>query len=258
MQDLRITLIQSNLVWEDRDANLNHFTNKIKPLKGNTDLIVLPEMFTTGFSMNPAPNAETMQGKSVAWMAQTAAETGACIAGSLIIEEAGNYYNRLIWASPQGEILQYNKRHLFTMAGEEKVYTAGAEKLITTLHGWRICPMICYDLRFPVWVRNTEEYDVLIFVANWPAARAQHWQKLLPARAIENQCYAIGVNRIGIDGTEKPYQGDSQIINPMGEEILNLAAADDTATATLSYEALTKTRRYMPFLKDRDGFSMIV
>ena len=258
MQDLRITLIQSNLAWEDRDTNLTNFTHKIKPLQGNTDLIVLPEMFTTGFSMNPAPNAETMQGKSVAWMVQTAAETGACITGSLIIEEGGNYYNRLIWATPQGEILQYNKRHLFTMAGEEKVYTQGTEKLITTLHGWRICPMICYDLRFPVWVRNTEEYDVLIFVANWPAARATHWQKLLPARAIENQCYAIGVNRIGIDGTEKPYQGDSQIINPMGEEILNLAAADDTATATISYETLTKTRRHMPFLKDRDGFELEV
>ncbi len=256
MQDLKIALIQAQLHWENIEANLNMFGEKIKSINEHVDIIVLPEMFSTGFSMNPSKLYESMNGKAVNWMKTIAAKANAVITGSLIIEENGNYYNRLILMRPDGSFEIYNKRHLFSMAGEEKVFSPGDKKLIVAVNGWTICPMVCYDLRFPVWIRNVENYDLLLFVANWPDKRIEHWRKLLQARAIENQCFVVGVNCVGKDGNDIDYSGRTMWINSQGEiqdEIIN---EEKTIIATLNEDSLKFTRRYMPFLNDRDGFEI--
>jgi omega-amidase len=256
MQDLKIALVQSIQHWEDIPANLEMFDQKVKFLNGKADIIVLPEMFSTGFSMNPEKLAETMEGPAVAWMMQAAKSADAVISGSLIIKENGNYYNRLVWMKPDGSMEYYDKRHLFSMAGEEKIYTPGTKKLIVDVKGWKVCPMVCYDLRFPVWIRNAEQYDVLIFSANWPDRRIQHWRKLLQARAIENQCFVIGVNRVGKDGNDFEYRGHSMFIDTQGDIEIEIKDEEKTEIAVLKYDTLKFTRRYMPFLDDMDGFSV--
>jgi omega-amidase len=202
MNDLKITLIQSNLFWENKVKNLEQFSHKIDAISEATDLIVLPEMFTTGFSMSPEKLAENVNGETVKWMKATAHKKNCVVTGSFICEEGGNYFNRLLWVNADGTYSKYDKRHLFSMGDENNHYATGEEKLIVKLKGWKICPLICYDLRFPVWARNTKEasYDVLIYVANWPERRSYPWKTLLLARAIENQSYVIGSNRVGVDG----------------------------------------------------------
>jgi len=256
MQDLKIAMVQTAQYWEDIDANLKHFREKIEAIKEHVDIIVLPEMFSTGFSMNPSKLAESMEGRTIGWMNEMAKSADAVITGSIIIAEHGHYYNRLIWMQPDGQHQYYDKRHLFSMAGEEKEYTAGTKKLLVSVHGWKICPLVCYDLRFPVWMRNTEEYDVLIFTANWPIKRVHQWCKLLLARAIENQCYVIGLNRIGVDGGGFEYTGNSMAVDTQGEIIVEIGNEDKTEIVTLNHEALELTRRYMPFLADRDSFEI--
>jgi len=255
MTDLRITTIQTQLHWENPSANRNKFDTKLKSLAGQTDLVILPEMFTTGFSMKAATLSESMTGETIQWLANHARGLGAVVTGSLIIQENGKYYNRLIWMRPDASFEIYDKRHLFTMADEHLTYTAGTKRLITEWRGWRVCPLVCYDLRFPVWARNADEYDVLIYTANWPTMRAYAWRTLLHARAIENQVYTIGVNRVGKDGNDFPYSGDTMIIEPSGAEILyHKTEVEDVHTTTISYEHLQKVRKKLPFLADRDDF----
>jgi len=213
MNPLKVTLLQAKIAWQDPAANLTHYAGMLENI-GPTDLIILPEMFTTGFTMDPATNAETMGGTAVRWMAERAKAHQAVVTGSLVIEEAGEYYNRLIWMRPDGTCATYNKRHLFAMAGEHEHYVAGRERLVVELNGWRICPMVCYDLRFPVWARNDDAYDLLIYTANWPNRRSYDWNTLLKARAIENQCYVVAVNRVGTDANGHEYNGDSCVIDP--------------------------------------------
>ena len=247
MPDLTVTLIQTELAWEDSGANRRAFEEKIAALEAPTDLIVLPEMFTTGFSMNAAPLAETMAGGAVAWMRDAARKSGADIIGSLIVGEGGRFFNRLVWARPGGEILTYDKRHLFRMLEEEKTYSAGESLLTVEINGWRIRPFICYDLRFPAWSRNIgNAYDLAVYIANWPAKRAAHWKALLIARAIENQCYVVGVNRVGVDGNGLSYSGDSSVIDPAGETLF--CRSDDPAVHTqiLSRECLDTWRSDFP------------
>ena len=267
MKNLAITIIQSNLHWENIDANLKMFSQKISSIKEKTDLIVLPEMFSTGFTMNNKALAETMKGKTVEWMKKTAKEKNCVITGSIITEEKKKYYNRLIWMMPNGKFKTYDKRHLFRYANEQNYYTAGKKKLIVELNGWKICPMICYDLRFPVWIRNrykkdsssplgmTAEYDLLLFVANWPERRNYPREALLLARAIENQSYVIGVNRVGKDGGEINHSGDSVVINPQGEVIHKAKPNEEIIfTETLSYKELQEWREKFPAWMDADRF----
>lgn len=255
MTDLRVTLLQTNIIWEDPEANLAHYFGLMAGLSGSTDLIILPEMFTTGFTMNPADNAEPMDGPAMQWMARQAAATGAVVTGSLVIEEGGKYYNRLIWMLPDGSYQTNDKRHRFAMAGEHEHYEAGSERLIVTYKGWRICPLICYDLRFPVWSRNDDAYDLLIYTANWPDKRSYDWVTLLKARAIENQCYTIGVNRVGTDASGLNYNGDSCVIDPGWLRTLyHVEQVEAVHTEVLSAKHLAEVRRKLPFLRDRDGF----
>jgi omega-amidase len=257
MQNLSITLLQTSLHWQSREANLAMLSEKLGTVSPGTDLIVLPEMFSTGFSMAPAGLAEHMDGPSVAWMREKARLYQVVVTGSLIIEEEGRFYNRLLWVRPDGSFEKYDKRHLFRMAGEDQVYTAGREKLVVELKGWRICPLICYDLRFPVWSRNVgNEYDLLLYVANWPAARAQAWKALLPARAVENLAYCVGLNRIGQDGKGIAYAGDSMVVDPKGQALLSAAQVECMPTLTLSKEELTAYRDKFPAHLDADGFEI--
>jgi predicted amidohydrolase len=259
MNDLKITIIQSNLDWENIDKNLEMFSSKINSIVEPTDLIVLPEMFTTGFSMQPEKLADTMDGRTVQWMKKQATNKNCVITGSFICVENGNYYNRLIWMKPDGSFSVYDKRHLFSMANEHKHYTAGNKKMTEEINGWKICPLICYDLRFPVWSRNTnaDKYDVLIYVANWPERRNHPWKTLLLARAIENQCYVVGVNRIGNDGNEIYHSGDSAVINFKGEIISKTPAHDESVeTITLQHNDLEEFRTQFPVLNDADGFHL--
>jgi omega-amidase len=269
--DLKVSIIQSYLHWENVDENLTMFSEKIDTISETTDIIVLPEMFNTGFSMLSEKFAETMNGKSVEWMAAQSKKADAVITGSLIIQENNNFYNRLVWVQPDGKLYTYDKRHLFRMGDEHLSFSAGKERLIVTYKGWRFCPMICYDLRFPVWARNTNfchpepveaqttnAYDCLIYVANWPEARKKPWSKLLEARAIENQCYVIGVNRIGEDGNGIPCSGNSVIIDPKGEVISNIPENENcTQTRTLSLDELNSFREAFPVTKDGDQFEII-
>jgi predicted amidohydrolase len=254
---LRISVLQSNLHWENASANLKMFANKLIPLAGETDLVVLPEMFTTGFSMNARTLAENMEGKTMNWLHMQAESLNAIVTGSLIVEDKGKFYNRLIWMQPDGHYFYYDKRHLFTLAGEHEVYTAGQERLLVEWNGWRICPLICYDLRFPVWCRNIDEYDLLIFVANWPQRRSYHWQQLLIARAIENQSYVVGVNRVGNDGIGHEYTGNTAVIDFSGNVCCQVAGVENVLTVELSWEAQQNYRSTLPFLEDRDAFKLL-
>lgn len=255
---MRITTIQSSLVWESIEANLQSFEKKIEGLKAQTDIIVLPEMFTTGFTMNPERVTESFKdSKSIDWMKNMAAKTDAAICGSLVLSDNGNYYNRFVWATADGKIEYYDKRHLFTLAGEHIPYTAGEKKLIIEYKGWKICPLVCYDLRFPAWCRNSEDFDIQIFVANWPTKRSHHWKSLLLARAIENQCYVVGVNRVGKDSNDLEYSGDTSIINYVGDILYQKTNEEEVKTIKVSKEKLTKFRNKLNFLADRDKFEII-
>jgi omega-amidase len=265
MSTLTISTIQTSLYWEDKKANLQMLEEKIVSLP-KTEVVVLPEMFSTGFSMKPELLAETMEGETVAWMKKMAAQKRIILTGSVIIEEEGNYYNRLIWMLPTGQYGYYDKRHLFAYAGEHEHYTPGHKRLIASVKGWRLNLLVCYDLRFPVWARQatplTEEdaektpveYDVLVYVANWPERRNHAWKTLLQARAIENQCYVVGVNRVGDDGTGLHYSGDSMIVNPMGEVLYTKAHEEDIHTLTIGKQELEEIRHKLPFLEDADNF----
>jgi omega-amidase len=253
MPDLTVTLIQSDLTWEDVDANLARFDAWLDRLECPTDLIVLPEMFSTGFSMNAPSLAEPMSGRAVKWLRDKAAAIGAVMTGSLMVQENGLYYNRLVWAQPDGDMRIYDKKHLFRYAGEEKVFAAGQRTLTVSLNGWRIRPFVCYDLRFPIWTRNLAlAYDLAIFVANWPARRSEHWRALLRARAIENQAYVAGVNRVGTDGRDLYHDGCSAVVSPSGELLWEEKDTETIRTITLSWEAMEKYRKQFPAWMDAD------
>lgn len=256
MSTLNVTIIQADLVWHDAAGNRKLFATAIESLQAPTDLIVLPEMFTTGFSMDAPALAETMDGDSVAWMRQMAAKTNASICGSIIIADGQLYYNRFICASPTGDLHCYDKRHLFRLADEQDHYAPGNELVTFNLKGWRICPLICYDLRFPVWSRNRDSYDLLLYVANWPDRRHHAWATLLRARAIENLSYVAGVNRTGTDGNDIPYRGGSSIIDYLGEDLANLGDREGTAAANLDLETLTAFRERFAFHADADKFTI--
>ncbi len=253
MQDLMVTLIQADLAWEDIDANLAMFDDHIDDLKEQPDLIVLPEMFSTGFSMDAERLAEDMTGKAVNWLQNKAVQKNLEITGSLMIVDSGKYYNRLVWARPNGDMITYDKKHLFRYANEEKVFTAGQGFITVELNGWRIRPFICYDLRFPAWTRNLDQaYDVALFVANWPARRVAHWRALLRARAIENQAYVIGVNRVGTDGKGHDYDGHSAVIAPTGEVVFEKAVETSRPTIRLDRKVLEDYRAVFPAWMDAD------
>lgn len=257
MTDLRVTLIQISITWENPAANLARYDKLLQHIEGPTDLVILPEMFTTGFTMAAEQHAERMNGLTVKWMENRAVELNAVVTGSLIIEEDGRYFNRLIWMRPDRTYATYDKRHRFAMAGEHERFTAGTERLIVEVQGWRVCPLICYDLRFPVWARNDDAYDLLIYTANWPDKRAYDWNTLLKARAIENQCYVAAVNRVGVDENGHSYSGDSCVIGPGWQHTLWHGAENEaTRTVTLSAMHLAEVREQLPFLADRDDFSV--
>jgi len=251
---MKTALIQVSLSWENPEKNREKLGEKINVISEHVDLIVLPEMFTSGFTMEPNIVAETMQGETIAWLKHLAKAKNTAITGSLVITENDNFYNRLVFVFPSGEIQFYDKRHLFTLAGEDEIYTAGSQKLIVEYKGWKICPLICYDLRFPVFARNIEEYDVLIYVANWPKIRINAWDALLKARAIENMSYAIGVNRIGEDGNKFEYNGHSQAVNFLGEYLMEPVEAKGVFIVELNKAELLLTRKKLNFLNDRDSF----
>lgn len=253
---MKTTLIQAPLIWENPAENLAYFQSKITALNQETDLIVLPEMFTTGFSMNPKAVAENMNGSSVSWMQKMAQTKKCAITGSLIITENDNFYNRLLFVYPSGEVVFYDKKHLFTLAGEDKIYTAGNQKCIIEYKNFKICLLICYDLRFPVFARNTVDYDVLIFVANWPDTRINAWDTLLKARAIENMCYTIGVNRIGTDHSQLNYTGHSQVIDFLGNYLIAPQTTEGVFNCELNKEAMLKVRNKLGFLNDKDAFEL--
>jgi predicted amidohydrolase len=257
---MRISLIQTSLLWENPAANRAMLTEKLAPLKGKTDLVVLPEMFSTGFTMNETLVPETVSGPTVEWMRQMAWQLDAAVTGSLILaDDYGEHrYNRLVWMFPDGTYQVYDKKHLFGLAGEDRHFTAGNSRLTVEWKGWRICPMICYDLRFPVWSRNNpgNPYDLLIYVANWPSRRAHHWRTLLMARAIENQAYAAGVNIYGTDGAGLEYTGDSGVVDFLGTQLVQISGREDIVTTELSMEALQTYRRQLPFLVNADTFNL--
>ena len=261
MSSLTLTIIQTDLVFENKAANLERLKAKIENIEQRTEIVVLPEMFTTGFSMQPALFAETMEGETVQWMKEIAETNKIIVTGSIIIEVDGKYYNRLIWMLPNGQLGYYDKHHLFAFGEEDKHYTAGNKRLIASVKGWKINLMICYDLRFPVWSRQqiteTEnEYDLLIYVANWPERRIHAWKTLLCARAIENQCYVAGVNRVGKDNTNIYHSGNSLVIDPLGQVLYHMADEEDVFTITLQKEDLDKARTQFPFWKDADVFTI--
>jgi omega-amidase len=253
---MKISIIQSSLFWENPTANRNYFDEKINSITEKVDLIVLPEMFTTGFTMNPSSVAETMKGETVLWLQSLAKAKNSAITGSLVITENNNFYNRLLFVFPSGEIQFYDKHHLFTLAGESKVYTKGNQKLIVEYLGWRICPLICYDLRFPVLARNVEDYDVLLYVANWPKPRINAWDILIRARSVENMCYTIGVNRTGFDNNNNEYVGHSQVVDFLGNYILEPMESESVFNIVLNKEKLVETRNKLGFLNDRDIFEL--
>lgn len=256
--ELNITIIQPDIVWENKEANLAQYARLIEGIEEKKEVVVLPEMFSTGFSMAPERLAEDMNGPSVQWMKDMAAKHRCILTGSLIIEEDGNYYNRLFWVQPDGKVGIYDKRHLFAYANEHEHYTPGNKRLIAQVKGFRICLLVCYDLRFPVWARNQgDEYDVLIYVANWPERRNLAWKTLLRARAIENQSYVVGVNRVGLDGKDINYSGDSSVFGPLGEEIWQQSNEVAVHTVTLNKQTIAETRAHFPFLNDADKFLLL-
>jgi predicted amidohydrolase len=263
---MRITIVQSSIHWEQPAANLAMFEAKLAGLAGQTDLVVLPEMFSTGFTMKAEELAEPMEGKTVGWMQEMAARLGAAVTGSFICSEGARFFNRLLFVRPDGMVQHYDKKHLFTLAGEHEHFAPGQKRIIIEWKGFRICPLICYDLRFPVWSRNTRGsfinvlhpyYDILLYVANWPDRRSHHWQTLLPARAIENQAWVAGVNIVGTDGNNHTYSGDSTVIDFSGQRIAEIAKGQEgMATVELSLEALQAYRSQLPFLADADAFEL--
>ncbi|AWH84252.1 amidohydrolase [Flavobacterium album] len=252
---MKISLIQTSLTWENPQANRANFERLINSIE-MTDLILVPEMFPTGFTMKPEAVAETMDGETVAWMKEMAAAKGCAITGSLVIKEDGRYYNRLLFVFPDGAVKTYDKRHLFSLAGEDKAYTAGTEKLIVEYNGWKICPLVCYDLRFPVFARNVEGYDLLLYVANWPSPRLFAWDTLLKARAIENMCYVAGLNRIGKDENRHLYPGHSQVLDCLGATLADASDNEGVFTVNLDKESLLENRKKFGFLNDRDNFTL--
>lgn len=253
---LKIALVQAKLTWEDAAENRRHFIELLARCEGK-DLVVLPEMFSTGFHMKPLNLAEKMDGRTVSWLRDMSARYNCVITGSLIIEEEGKFYNRLIWANNGNIDGHYDKRHLFRMAGEHHEYTGGSRKTLFEINNWKILPLICYDLRFPVWSRNVDQHDLMLYVANWPEARRQAWNRLLPARAIENQCFVIGVNRVGIDGNDISYSGDSTIIDPLGDYVVApLQNTEEVRTATLNKDLLNGLREKFPVHMDADRFTI--
>lgn len=253
---MKIALIQTELSWENLNENKALLQEKINAISQYVDLIVLPEMFTSGFTMNPKNAAQSMQGEAISWLKETAKDKDCAITGSLVIEENGNYFNRLVFVFPSGEIQAYDKRHLFTLAGEDKVYTAGKDKLIVDYRGFKICPLICYDLRFPVFARNVEDYDVLIYVANWPKPRVNAWDILLKARAVENMSYVIAVNRIGLDENNHEYVGHSQAVDFLGNYIQEPQEIEGVFIVELDKNELVETREKLNFLNDKDEFQI--
>jgi predicted amidohydrolase len=254
---LKVAFIQPNTVWESPKQNRKNISNKFSEIKENVDLLILPETFSTGFSMKPKDLAESMDGKTVLWMQQIAIEKNIAVTGSLIIEEENKYYNRLLFVFPDGSIQYYNKRHLFSLAGEDKVFTGGDKKLIIEYKDWKICAMICYDLRFPVWSRNTENFDVLIYVANWPKPRIFAWDTLLKARAIENMCYCIGVNRVGEDVNQNEYTGNSAVYDVLGNAISTIKTGKEhLEVVTLDKKHIEYYRNKLNFLLDKDTFNL--
>ena len=251
---MKIALIQTSLTWENPIENRSHLAQKITGFMEDVDVIVLPEMFSSGFTMNPQKIAETMQGETILWLQHMAKAKNCAITGSLVIAENGNFYNRLVFVFPTGEIQHYDKRHLFTLAGEDKVYTRGTQKLIVNYKGFKICPLVCYDLRFPVFARNVEDYDVLLYVANWPKPRINAWNILLKARAVENMCYTIGVNRIGTDANKHEYIGHSQAVDFLGNNLLEPQESEGVFIVELHKEQVMETRKKLAFLNDRDKF----
>lgn len=258
MSLLKITVIQTYLFWENIDKNLQNLSLKLNAIIERTDLIILPEMFSTGFTMNAPQLAEEMNGKTMKWMQEKAKKFDAVITGSIIIQENKKYYNRLIWMKTDGTYQYYDKKHLFGLAKENEVYTAGNKKLIVELNGWKIMPTICYDLRFPVWLRNNkEQYDLLLVVANWPEKRIHHWRTFIPARAIENQSFIIALNRVGHDGNEHYYSGETTCLDPQGNVVYYKRDEEDLYTFTINKNEVIKTREEMPFLKDADDFEIL-
>ena len=253
-EKLEVALIQSDLVWENPIENRNRFQEKIDRLSPTVDLVILPEMFTTGFTMNAIDFAEKMNGETVFWMQNMARKHNIALVGSIIITEDNTFYNRLLFVHPSEKIEVYDKRHTFTLAGEDKIFSAGKKKLIVSYKGWRICPLICYDLRFPVWSRNTENYDLLIYVASWPKPRINAWNTLLKSRAIENMCYTLGVNRVGIDINDYAYTGNSAIVDSLGELLSEVNEHECVHIKTLEKNHLEKSRTKLGFLKDKDDF----
>jgi len=252
MSLLQVAIIQSKLYWEDAHQNRLHFRRQIELIEPKTDLIVLPEMFTSGFTMNTAKCSESMSGDSVRWMSEMAKQSGAALTGSLIIEEHGNFYNRLIWMRPSGEFDYYDKKHLFRLANEQQYFTPGTERKIVTLKDWRINLNVCYDLRFPVWLRNQDDYDCLLFVANWPEKRREHWKALLKARAIENLCFVIACNRVGTDGKGFDYSGDSGLVSPNGA--CHFSTNEEVLYFTLDKTIRSNHLEKFGFHLDRDEF----
>jgi predicted amidohydrolase len=253
---LRVTLVQAELAWQDPAANRHRLAGHFRGLAGHTDLVVLPEMFSTGFTMEASALAEEMNGPTVGWMREEAAALGCVITGSLIVREEGRCYNRLVWARPDGTLGHYDKRHLFRLVGEEQHFAAGGQRVVLEIKGWRVCPMICYDLRFPVWSRNRDDYDLLLYVANWPQRRALAWSALLRARAIENLCYVVGVNRIGKDGNGATYAGDSVALDFLGQPLSSEGGGDRVETAVLDLESLQSYRGGFPAHLDADRFEL--
>jgi omega-amidase len=261
MSNLKVTAVQTDLHWENPEANRAMLEEKLAGI-GTTDVIVLPEMFTTGFTMHTTL-AEPMNFHTTKWMKNMAGKTDALILGSVIIKEGNNFFNRLIWMQPDGVCKTYDKRHLFRMGDEHTFFSGGSNRLIAEWRGWKICPLVCYDLRFPVWSRNqfnnqtqSLDYDLLVYVANWPAIRSQHWQTLLKARAIENQSYVVGVNRVGADGKGILYDGHSAIINPKGETLMESIGEESTQTLELNQQELLDWRKKFPAYFDADAFEI--
>lgn len=258
INNLKITIFQAYLFWENVDKNLQNITLRLSMgVKEKTDLIVLPEMFNTGFSMNAAELAEEMGGKTMTWMAQAASKYECVVTGSLMIKEDGKFFNRMIWMLPSGACQHYDKRHLFGMGEEDHTYTAGHDQVIVKLKGWKIRLAICYDLRFPVYLRNRDNsYDMLLIIANWPDKRISHWKTLIAARAIENQSYVVAVNRVGHDGNEVYHSGHSMCIDAYGNTVYYKPEDEDLYTFSINYEEMVKIRRSFPFLKDADEFTL--
>ncbi len=256
MQNLNVCLVQAELVWENSTENCRELGNQLVQVSPKTDLVVLPEMFSTGFSMNVKTIAEPVDGPGQKWLGEQATALNSALTGSLSVKDGEATYNRLFFNYPDGQVAQYDKKHLFRMAGEHQRYAAGEDRLIVELAGWRICPLVCYDLRFPVWCRNRQDYDLLIFVANWPKRRRMHWRQLLIARAIENQAYVIGVNRVGTDGNGVDYSGDSLVISPTGELLVDCRDQSGLFSAELDAEALQSYREKFPCHMDADEFTL--